>query len=187
MTFRALLFTLFTSAAVAAEDPFAALTADLKPGRCEKELPGADGWFVGDFHFAEDGSVTGSERWLLYPNKRWADQGVKACEVQWTIKGRLSGPGTCASCALHFSFHATADKAGSECPKELLYGRDGSYAGYNGKVGGEANDFDQQYDVDVAADGTAVVKFAKSGREVGRGIFKDGRLGYLSPHQCKFW
>jgi len=131
--------------------------------------------------------VKGSERWLLYPNKAWAAQGVQACEVRWAVTGRLSEPGACSSCALHFSFRAVADKEGSACPKELLYGRDGSYTGYNGKIGGEANDFSQQYDVDVAADGTAVVKFAKSGREVGRGVYVDGRLGYMSTHQCKFW
>ena len=187
MTFRIALLTLVASVALAADDPFADLTKNLVSGQCEKGTPGADGWFVGDFRIAEDGAVTGSERWLLFPNKVWAAQGVQACEIEWAVSGRLSAPGACPSCALHFSFHAVADKEGSKCPKELLYGRDGSYVGYDGKIGGEAQDFNQQYDVEIAPDGTAVVKFGKSGREVGKGIYVDGRLGYITHHQCKFW
>lgn len=175
-----------TSLAIAAEDPFAALTENLEAGRCEKATPGADAWFVGDVKIAEDGSFKGAERMLLVPNKEWAAQKVEACEIRWNVSGRLTAPGRCGpACELSLAVSAKADLSASTCPEELLTGRVSQHNG--AKVGGEATDFTQQYDVDVDDAGRASVRFAKSGREIGSGLYIDGRLSWVSHHQCKFW
>jgi len=168
----------------AAEDPFAVLTEHLKAGECEKDTPGADAWFVGDYQLDEAGELAGSERLLLVPNRAWAAQGVEACEIRWTVTGRLAAPGHCTTCDLSIAVVATADVAGSTCPQELLTGRKSPYNGQ--LVGGEATNFTQHYDV-ATAEGRATVTFASSGREVGKGLFVGDRLGWVSSHQCKFW
>jgi hypothetical protein len=171
----------------AAEDPFAVLTENLVSGRCEKGTPGADGWFVGDIKVAEDGTITGAERWLLVPNKAWAAQNVNACEIRWNLTGRLDAPGACKACEMSVRITAKADLEASTCPQELLTGRDSHDVSYKGKVGGEAVDFVQQYDVDLDEEGRATVSFAKTGRQIGQGLYLGGRLSWVSPHQCKFW
>lgn len=173
--------------ALAAEDPFAVLTEHLEAGRCEKATPGADGWFVGDIKVAEDGTITGAERWLLVPNQAWAAQKVEACEIRWNLTGRLDALGACTTCEMSVRVVAKADIAASTCPKELLTGRDSRDSSYHGKVGGEATDFTQHYDVDLDDEGRATVHFAKTGRELGQGLYIGNRLSWVSPHQCKFW
>jgi hypothetical protein len=174
-----------TTFAIAAEDPFAVLTEHLEAGRCEKATPGADAWFVGDLQIAEDGTFKGAERMLLVPNKEWAAQKVEACEIRWNVTGRLTAPGKCAACEMSLAVVAKADLQASTCPEELLTGRVSQHNG--AKVGGEASDFNQQYDVDVDDEGRASVRFAKSGREIGKGLYLGGRLSWVSGHQCKFW
>lgn len=175
-----------TTLAVAAEDPFAVLTEHLEAGRCEKATPGADGWFVGDVNIAEDGTFKGAERMLLVPNKAWAAQGVEACEIRWNVTGRLTNPGKCGpACEMSLAVVAKADLEASTCPEELLTGRVSQHNG--AKVGGEAADFTQQYDVDVDDEGRVSVRFAKSGREIGKGLYIGNRLSWVSGHQCKFW
>jgi len=171
--------------AVAAEDPFAVLTAHLRAGQCEKGTPGADAWFTGDLHIAEDGSLKGTEKLLLVPNRKWADQGVEACEIRWNLTGQLAGTGACTTCDMAVSVVAKADIEASTCPQELLTGRKSPYNGV--RVGGEAPDFTQHYDVALDGEGRATVSFASSGREVGKGLYVGGRLGWVSGHQCKFW
>jgi hypothetical protein len=180
-----LAFLGLTTLALAAEDPFAGLTEHLEAGRCEKDTPGADGWFVGDYQIAEDGTMKGVERLLLVPNKAWAAQKVEACEIRWNLTGRLAAPGKCSSCEMSLEVVAKADLEASTCPQELLTGRKSQHNGQ--LVGGEASDFTQHYDVDVDDEGRASVRFAKSGREVGQGLYLGGRLSWVSGHQCKFW
>lgn len=175
-----------TSWTLAAEDPLAKLTENLQAGRCEKGTPGADAWFVGDLQAVDDRSFKGSEKMLLVPNKAWASQGVEACEVRWNVTATRTEPGRCgAACELSLNVVAKADLDASTCPEELLTGRISQHNG--AKVGGEATDFTQHYDIDVSEDGQASVRFAKSGRTIGTGLYTDGRLSWVSGHQCKFW
>jgi hypothetical protein len=156
---------------------------ELPHGQCENGATGADGYFLGHFTIA-DGKVTGTETWVLYANEAWKAKGGRDCSLTWNVTGATSPPGKCTGCTTSFKFHAVPDTAASNCPEELLRGR---RAPTGEIVGGEASAFDQHYDVATGADGSAVVKFASSGREIGKGTIAGGTLDYTSHHQCKFF
>lgn len=156
---------------------------ELPHGQCENGATGADGYFVGRFTLA-DGKVTGTETWVLYANQAWKAKGGRDCSLTWNVVGSTTGAGKCVGCSTSFRFHAEPDIAGSNCPDELLHGR---RAPTGQMVGSEAGPFDQHYDVATSADGSAVVSFASSGRELGKGRFSGGTLEYTSHHQCKFF
>lgn len=158
-----------------------ALTASLKGGTCvRQDAVAADSWFVGDLTVA-DGQITGTERWVLRANEAWKAHGGKDCQVDWRITGTATPP--CDDCTIALKVHAEADRASSDCPSELVYGRKTE----QGKVvGAEANDFDTRYDV-IVKGGVATVKFASNGREVGTGKWESGHLTYVSHHQCKWF
>jgi hypothetical protein len=156
---------------------------DLPHGTCENGATGADSYFLGRFTVA-DGKVTGTETWVLFANDAWKAHGGRDCTVVWNVTGSTAPHGACASCALSIQFHAEPDVAASKCPTALLTGsttQDGK------KVSGEAVPFDQLYDVATQPDGSAVVTFGKSGKELGRGHYAGGVLDYQSVHQCKFF
>lgn len=175
-----------TGCFTATESPVAAAPAampDLPHGQCENGATGADSYFVG--RFTIDGeAVTGTETWVLYANDAWVKHGGNSCTLSWNVKGNTAPHGKCAGCALSIQFHAEPDVSGSNCPAELLTGRQLSSGQ---KVGSEAQAFDQLYDVMTQGDGAAVVTFGKSGKELGRGSYTGGVLTYTSGHQCKFF
>lgn len=175
---------LLASISVGAED-LPDLMLGLNGGQCANGpgSEGADSWFVGGFGLA-GGSITGTERWVLRTNPKWAAKGGKDCEVVWRVGGtRTTNTGACRDCDFGLSFHAEPDLGASTCPEELLIGRvlpDGR------RAGGEAVPFDQTYAVKVNGQ-QAAVYFAKSGKQLGEGYLMGEQLGYVSPHQCKWF
>ena len=165
------------------------VTANLSRGQCENGPgnEGADSYFAGDFNITGS-TVTGTEKWILFANAKWrAIENPKRkgtdCTVVWTLQGSTTTPVSCGKCDLSVKFHAEPQLDG-DCPEELIQGRKLD----NGtRVGGEGVPFDQQYDIERKPDGTAVIYFAKSGKKLGDGYHKDGKLNYVSMHQCKWF
>lgn len=159
--------------------------SNLAHGRCANGpgAEGADSYFVGDFKFNGD-QVTGTERWQLFANPKWKARGGRDCAIEWTITGSKVGKGACSQCDMGVRFHAVADVTGSNCPEELVKGRELP----NGRrVGGEANDFDQTYALERRGDGSVRVYFAKSGKLLAEGYHNGGGFNYVTSHACKWF
>jgi hypothetical protein len=158
--------------------------ASLPRGQCENGATGADGYFVGDFTVV-DGKVSGTETWYLFANDAWKKHGGLDCSITWTVKGTVDGPSPkCPACERSLRFVAEPDVASSRCPAEMLRGR---ISPTGARVGGEAQTFQQHYDLRTEPDGTVVFTFASNGRQLGQGPVAGDRVTYLSHHQCKFF
>jgi len=161
------------------------VAANLSKGQCSNGpgAEGADSYFTGSFTI-NGNTVTGTETWILYANPKWQAKGGNDCTITWRLSGTIADSGACGSCDLGVSFQATADKHGGGCPEELRLGRllpDGR------RAGGEAVNFSQQYAVKRNADGSTVVYFAKSGKQLGEGYHSGEAFNYVSAHQCKWF
>lgn len=166
------------------------LAANLAHGQCANGpgAEGADSYFVGEFTI-NGTTVTGTERWFVFANpklqasKHW---GVgESCVLEWKVTGSTSDAGNCSGCSMGIKFHAEPNLS-SNCPKELVQGRDDPH-GSGKKVGGEGVAFDQQYGIQKNADGTAVFYFAKSGKRLAQGYAKGNGLAYVTDHACKWF
>ena len=161
------------------------VAADLSRGLCANGpgAEGADSYFSGTFTI--DGTtVSGTERWILYANPKWAAKGGVDCQIEWTITGSTSDTGSCADCDLGLQLKATADTQSGGCPEEMRLGRllpDGR------RAGGEAKDFEQKYAIKKGADGAVQVYFAKSGKLLGEGYHSGSAFNYVSAHQRKWF
>lgn len=157
----------------------------LERGKCDNGpgAEGADSYFVGALTVGET-EVTGTETWVLFANKKWVAKTGADCELEWTIEGSRSDQvGMCVDCDFAVSLKATPQGASSTCPEELVSGREGP-GGV--KVGGEAKPWTETYAVKLEGE-TAWLYFAKSGKKLTSGTFKDGVLNYVTNHQCKWF
>jgi hypothetical protein len=151
-------------------DPFAGL---LK-GSCEDGPgnEGADSHFVGEFNISGS-TVSGTETWVLFTNKKWKERGGVDCRITWHVTGAKVGPRACSDCDYGLMVSAEPDVDGSGCPEGLIKK--------------EAKRQELKYDIKAMADGTAFVYFAKSGKRLGQGYHSGDRLTYTSSHQCKWF
>ena len=161
------------------------LGRDLQRGACENGpgAEGADSYFLGAYTLDGD-QVSGWERWQLFANAKWKARGGRDCSIEWHITGRTEGVHKCGSCDLGLRVHGQADVEGSDCPEELVKGH---RAPTGEIVGGEAVDFDQIYDVERRADGTARIYFGKSGKLLGEGYHDAHGIVWRSAHSCRWF
>ncbi len=169
------------------------LGANLPHGKCESvvgnsNVTGADTYYVGDFTLNGD-TVTGRERFFVFANsklqqsKHW---GVgPSCVLEFKVTGKVGAKGACSGCDLGIQIHAEP-VAGSNCPDELVNGRDDPHGGSK-KVGGHGAPYDVGYDIQRKADGTAAFFFSKSGKPLAQGYHKDGAINYVTDHKCSWF
>ena len=134
---------------------------------------GAVDYFHDQLEIADDGSVTGTETWILHANKKllpqWQAEGVSSpCKVTWTLKGKKV-PGTRGDMGLSL-VNSLVD---TTCPKETV----NKYKDTNQKI---------HYEVSRSSDGTARFTF-KSGKFVGDGHHKDGKLQFITNKSCRWF
>ena len=85
---------------------------DLRPSmnatHCENEMPETDpvvevrayvatSYFLGTFVNEGDGSWYGKERWYLFPNSTWAEEGGEPCYVTWEVAAQETDAIGCPS------------------------------------------------------------------------------------------
>lgn len=152
-------------------------------GQCEKAktsegartATGADQTYVGRFAVAADGSVTGSEKRLLFANSAWkADKGEDGragadCVNEWVVQGQKTAVSGCPDCDFGISFQADIDYSKSTCPQQLVV---------------DGNHYKGGYDVKVKADGTFELYFATSGKKLATGRYSDDQYSWISTHRC---
>ena len=177
---RAMLVVVAAGCSATAAEPTA---PKLEGGGCEGPAPGAATYYVGEIAVT-DGVISGTEQWVLFPNEKWRALGAKDCSLTWTLSGTVSAPAKCQGCDLGLRVHAEPDRASSTCPPELVHGRS---APTGQKVGGEANAFDERYDVRRTPDGKAAFHFGESGTKFADGWHAADRLGFTSNRQCKWF
>lgn len=134
---------------------------------------GAVDYFHDQLEVASDGSVTGTETWILYANnkllKKWKAEGVASpCKVTWNLKGKKVA-GTRGDLGLSL-VNSLVD---TTCPKETV----NKYKDTNQKI---------HYEVSRSSDGTARFTF-KSGKFVGDGYHKDGKFQFLTNKSCRWF
>lgn len=156
------------------------LTDDLDTGGCEdwegNQIPGSASYFYGEYEVTgtdDEGANlwSGEERWLLFANSTWEDQGGGDCEVAWTATATETEPSGCGSCEFGLEVTLTLDLVATTCDDDLSEGTEG----------------DVTYVVDVADDGTATWYYASSGNTVGVGYYEDGAVNFLSDKQCDWF
>ena len=143
---------------------------------------GADSHFTGRFE-VKDGTVSGTEAWVLFANPKWQARGGKDCRLIWDVKGKVVEPRNCSGCDLGIEFHAVP-RLDSDCPEELVQGRE---LPTGQRVGGEGVAFDQVYSIQRMANGKARVYFGKSGKLLGEGYHVGDSVSWLSAHSCKWF
>lgn len=154
---------------------FPDLTEGLEPDPvCEdfqgSPIPGATGWFIGDFTL-DGGVVTGTEVWLLLANTTLDARGGSDCRVTWEVVGEVIEAGAqCPLCTYGLRIAAQLDPARTDCPEDLYEGEEVYSVGYDVRVEGDA----------------AAVRFAASGEPLGEGVVGEQRLVYRSEADC-FW
>lgn len=157
------------------------LSSDAVRGRCDvprsgaTPAVGADQTYAGSFTVAEDGSVRGTERRILFANSKWrtttAPDGTTGhdCVVVWNIVGQRTGTTGCRDCTFGFTFQADIDYSASTCPM---------------RIQADGNHFRGAYDVKENADGSIGVFFATSGNALGTGRKNEDGYGWISDHRC---
>lgn len=169
------------------------LGLNLAHGQCESvvgnsNVTGADTYYVGDFKI-NGTTVTGRERWFVFANSKLqasSHWGVGPdCVLEFKVTGTTVGKGACSACDLGIQIHAEP-VAGSNCPDELVNGRDDPHGGSK-KVGGHGAPYDVGYDIQRKPDGTAAFFFSKSGKPLAQGYHKDGAINYVTDHKCSWF
>ncbi len=150
---------------------------NLKSGRnrsgCDNGpgVMGAASYFVGEI-VLQEGSARGTEEWVLFANKKWAETNGKDCSVKWTLTGSKTSTQACGRCDFGVSLTNTMDITGSDCPKDMAKGETNQQIGY---------------DIDLKDDGTVDVFFSRSGKRVGEGYHKDGTIRYVTDMSCRWF
>ena len=134
---------------------------------------GAVDYFHNKLEIANDGSVTGTETWILYANKKlskkWSDEGISTpCKVTWTLKGKKVAPSRG-----DLGLHLVNTLVDTTCPKETV----NKYKDTNQTI---------KYNVQRSSDGTARFTFP-SGKFVGDGHHKDGKLQFITNKSCRWF
>lgn len=169
------------------------LSANLPHGKCESvvgnsNVTGADTYWVGEFTI-NGNSVTGFERWHIFANSKLqasSHWGVgPSCVLEFKVTGSTQGTGSCSGCDLGIKIHAEPNLS-SNCPKELVFGRDDPHGGSK-KVGGHGAPYDVNYGIQRKPDGTAVVFFADSGKRLAQGYHKGSGVTYVTDHKCSWF
>lgn len=156
------------------------LFADLDPGACEEALyfdqvPGATGYFVGEFELDGCGKVRGTETWILFANEKWIEHDGYDCRMVWSVSGTVGDPNFKGDYGLTMT--AVIDKSATDCPKD----------GFGTPIYVGDTTMELRYDVEVHADGTSTVTFAESGNLVGEGYANAGHLNFASKRLCHFF
>lgn len=161
----------------------------LQRGKCEKAptgavVAGADSYFVGKLAVTDAGA-TGTETWVLFANEKWKSGEGADCEIEWKLEAtRSDAIGSCVDCDYALAITATPQRASESCPDALVDGEKSAATGQ--VVGGESKPWSETYAVKVEGE-QAWLYYAKSGRKVATGAFKDGELSYVTNHQCKWF
>jgi hypothetical protein len=134
--------------------------------------PGAASYFYDELRISEDGTVTGTERWMFFANQKWKATEGKDCEVRWMLSGSAGKAKSCGSCDLGLQLVNNMDKVGSNCPENVAKGNTGEQIGY---------------DIQRRPDGTATAYFSGSGKKFAEGYHKDGKLVLLSDMSCRWF
>jgi len=157
-------------------DPLPNVASQAKKGQCNKiPATGADQTFIGEFAIAEDGTVTGYERRLLFANERWKrekgrDGKVgKDCISHWKVTGKKVAASGCKQCEFGVQFEAHIDYDISTCPMRLL---------------ADGNHRPGSYDIERKPNGTHNIYFSRTGNPLGTGYHAGERFNYISSHRC---
>ena len=134
---------------------------------------GAVDYFHDQLDIAADGTVTGTETWILYANKKleakWSAEGISSpCKVTWTLKGKTVSPKR-GDVGLHL-INTLVD---TTCPKETV----NKYTDTNQTI---------IYNVQKQPDGTARFTF-NSGKFVGEGHHKENKLQFITNKSCRWF
>ena len=168
-----LLSTPFTSSAQAGELPnllkgLATTGCDNGPG-----VYGAADYFHNQLEIGDDGTVTGTETWILYANKKlskkWRAEGISSpCRVTWTLKGTEIVPNRG-----DLGLRLVNTLVDTTCPKETV----NKYEDTNQTI---------TYNVQRSADGTARFTFP-SGKFIGDGHHKNNKLQFITNKSCRWF
>ena len=134
---------------------------------------GAVDYFHDQLEIADDGTVTGTETWILYANKKlskkWSAEGISSpCKVTWTLKGKKMPPNRG-----DLGLHLVNTLVNTTCPKEMV----NKYQDTNQTI---------KYNVQRSPDGTARFTFP-SGKLVGEGHHKGNTLQFITNKSCRWF
>ena len=134
---------------------------------------GAVDYFHDQLEMADDGTITGTETWILYANqklsKKWSAEGISSpCKVTWTLKGKKIEP-TRGDLGMRL-VNTLVD---TTCPKEMV----NKYQDTNQTI---------TYNVQRKSDGTARFTFP-SGKFVGDGHHKNNKLQFITNKSCRWF
>ena len=135
---------------------------------------GAADYFHNILEISSSGNVTGTETWILYANKKlfdekWSKEDIPSpCKITWSLKGKTQD-----AVRGDLGLSLTNNLIDTTCPKEVV----NKYTDTNQKI---------NYSVVRKSDGTAKVFFA-SGKEVGQGHHKDGKLQFITNKSCRWF
>ena len=130
------------------------------------DIATATSYFVGDFTIADDGTVSGQEKWLLYANPRWLEVGGGDCQVVWNAVGEVGDPANVGDLNIDLSY--SLHNGSTDCPRDL-------YAG--------SENMRQDYDISTRACASTWF-FSQSGTELGSGGYSGSRITYVSGLDC---
>ena len=135
---------------------------------------GATDYFHNTFEIASDGTVTGTEVWILHANKKmkakWDKENIASpCRVTWSLKGNKQDSTGKGDLGLSLVNNLT----NTTCPKEMVnkYEDTGKSITYN---------------VVRNEDGTAQF-FFPSGKFVGQGHHKGSQLQFITNKSCRWF
>ena len=134
---------------------------------------GAADYFHNTFTIS-DGSVSGTETWILHANKKlkakWDAAGIASpCKVTWHLKGTTQSATGKGDLGLNLINNLTD----TTCPKEMV----NKYEDTGKKI---------VYNVARNADGTAQFYFP-SGKFVGQGHHKGDNLQFITNKSCRWF
>lgn len=138
---------------------------------CEKyagtKLPGATGWFIGDYEVT-DKSATGIEYWSIFANNYWEARGGEDCVVTWATTATVIPPSGCGDCDFGLSVHGEVVESSTTCDEDLYRG---------------SESWDEDYNVRVDEDGTCTFLFT-SGTVIGQWYAAGERYTFVSEPSC---
>ncbi len=112
-------------------------------------MPGAEGWFLGDFSFVYGATeedpilIEGMLHWLLYANDAWEATGEDDCQLSWIAGGARIPSDNCSACTYLLDLQLTLDFSLTDCPDELYEGTEAEFSFWGSGdffANGEAND-----------------------------------------------
>ena len=115
--------------------------------------------------------VEGTEKWILYANKKWKEKGGKDCSVLWTVSGSTGSAAGCGACDLGVTMTNALDKSASNCPKKMANTNTGETIRYN---------------LQRKPDGTVVVYYP-SGKKYAEGYHAGNKIVVRSDLSCRWF